>query len=145
MESRPALAVFAALDKNEKCRPSLKQCRLDFCRPRAIWSVTDWRRVIFGDESRFSLSDDHRTRVWRRTGQRSDPAFIVESGIQQFHKVPFINRIMLVHILRDSPQQCLQGYDVLTWPARSPDLSPMGSMSVRVAGRQLQPSRDTEN
>ncbi|GFW85508.1 hypothetical protein TNCV_145531 [Trichonephila clavipes] len=29
--------------------------------------------------NRFSLSaDDHRTRVWRRTGQRSDPAFIVE-------------------------------------------------------------------
>ncbi|GFU27988.1 DDE_3 domain-containing protein [Trichonephila clavipes] len=55
------------------------QCRLDFCRPRATWSVTDWRRVIFSDESRFSLStDDHRTRVWRRTGQRSDPAFIVE-------------------------------------------------------------------
>ncbi|GFT29456.1 HTH_Tnp_Tc3_2 domain-containing protein [Trichonephila clavipes] len=50
-----------------------------FCRPRATWSVTDWRRVIFSDESRFSLSaDDHRTRVWRRTGQRSDPAFIVE-------------------------------------------------------------------
>ncbi|GFU62003.1 HTH_Tnp_Tc3_2 domain-containing protein [Trichonephila clavipes] len=50
-----------------------------FCRPRATWSVTDWRRVIFSDESRFSLSaDDHRTRVWRRTSQRSDPAFIVE-------------------------------------------------------------------
>ncbi|GFT44798.1 HTH_Tnp_Tc3_2 domain-containing protein [Trichonephila clavipes] len=50
-----------------------------FCRPQATWSVTDWRRVIFGDESRFSLgADDHRTRVWRRTGQRSDPAFIVE-------------------------------------------------------------------
>ncbi|GFT41358.1 uncharacterized protein TNCV_628961 [Trichonephila clavipes] len=31
---------------------------------------------------------------------------------------------MLVHILRDS-QQCLQGYDVLPWPARSPDLSPI--------------------
>ncbi|GFX65311.1 hypothetical protein TNCV_3168581 [Trichonephila clavipes] len=25
-----------------------------------------------------SSADDHRTRVWRRTGQRSDPAFIVE-------------------------------------------------------------------
>ncbi|GFX66703.1 HTH_Tnp_Tc3_2 domain-containing protein [Trichonephila clavipes] len=49
-----------------------RQCRLDFCRPRATWSVTDWRRVIFSDESRFSLgADDHRTRVWRRTGQRS--------------------------------------------------------------------------
>ncbi|GFV11825.1 HTH_Tnp_Tc3_2 domain-containing protein [Trichonephila clavipes] len=59
--------------------PHHRQCRLDFCRPRATWSVTDWRRVIFSDESRFSLSADyHRTRVWRRTGQRSDPAFIVE-------------------------------------------------------------------
>ncbi|GFT88047.1 HTH_Tnp_Tc3_2 domain-containing protein [Trichonephila clavipes] len=68
--------------------PHHRQCRLDFCRPRATWSVTDWRRVIFSDESRFSFSaDDHRTRVWRRTGQRSDPAFIVSSGIQQFHKV----------------------------------------------------------
>ncbi|GFU88685.1 HTH_Tnp_Tc3_2 domain-containing protein [Trichonephila clavipes] len=45
--------------------PHHRQCRLDFCRPRATWSVTDWRRVIFSDESRFSLSDDdHRTRVW---------------------------------------------------------------------------------
>ncbi|GFX13730.1 transposable element Tcb2 transposase [Trichonephila clavipes] len=59
--------------------PHHRQCRLDFCRLRATWSVTNWRRVIFSDESRFSLSaDDHRTRVWRRTGQRSDPAFIVE-------------------------------------------------------------------
>ncbi|GFX61641.1 HTH_Tnp_Tc3_2 domain-containing protein [Trichonephila clavipes] len=131
--------------------PHHRQCRLDFCRPRATWSVTDWRRVIFSDESRFSLSaDDHRTRVWRRTGQRSDPAFIVERhtaisqgvtvwGVNssfgthriifsgpshktltasqirddiltpivlpcyQVAQVPFINRIMLVHILRDSP------------------------------------------
>ncbi|GFV31408.1 HTH_Tnp_Tc3_2 domain-containing protein [Trichonephila clavipes] len=103
------------------------------------------------------------TRVWRRTGQRSDPAFIVErhTAISQgvtvwgaiswdtrsslvvlqgtltarryvddiltpivlpmlsSRPVPFINRIMLVHILRDSPSKCLQGYDVLTWPARS--------------------------
>ncbi|GFV08193.1 transposable element Tcb1 transposase [Trichonephila clavipes] len=68
--------------------PHHRQCRLDFCRPRATWSVTDWRRVIFSDESRFSLSaDDHRTRVWRRTGQRSDPAFIVElTAISQEYK-----------------------------------------------------------
>ncbi|XP_023210485.1 uncharacterized protein LOC111613368 [Centruroides sculpturatus] len=46
--------------------PHHRQCRLDFCRSRASWSVTDWRRVVFSDESRFSLSaDDHRTRVWR--------------------------------------------------------------------------------
>ncbi|GFU76682.1 HTH_Tnp_Tc3_2 domain-containing protein [Trichonephila clavipes] len=59
--------------------PHHRQCRLDFCRPRATLSVTDWRRVVFSDEFLFSLSvDDHRTRNLRRTGQRSDPAFIVE-------------------------------------------------------------------
>ncbi|GFV53022.1 HTH_Tnp_Tc3_2 domain-containing protein [Trichonephila clavipes] len=138
--------------------PHHRQCRLDFCRPRATWSVTDWRRVIFSDESRFSLSaDDHRTRVWRRTGQRSDPAFIVErhtaisQGVKSKHtiifdgpsrhfdssqirgryfnadcathaiKLPFINRIMLVQYCATLPQ-CLQGYDVLPWPA---NLSPI--------------------
>ncbi|GFW71482.1 HTH_Tnp_Tc3_2 domain-containing protein [Trichonephila clavipes] len=59
--------------------PHHRQCRLDFLPTSGNLGVTDWRRVIFSDESRFSLSaDDHRTRVWRRTGQRSDPAFIVE-------------------------------------------------------------------
>ncbi|GFW11822.1 HTH_Tnp_Tc3_2 domain-containing protein [Trichonephila clavipes] len=46
-------------------------------------TVTDWRRVIFSDESRSLSADDHRTRVWRRTGQRSDPAFIVDTAISQ--------------------------------------------------------------
>ncbi|GFW00494.1 HTH_Tnp_Tc3_2 domain-containing protein [Trichonephila clavipes] len=154
--------------------PHHRQCRLDFCRPRATWSVTDWRRVIFSDESRFSLSaDDHRTRVWRRTGQRSDPAFIVErhtaisQGVTVWGAISWDTRSSLVvlqgtlaarryvddiltpivlpmlssrpgaiyqqdnvrpHTARLS-QQCLQGYLVLPWPARSPDLSPIGNCS----------------
>ncbi|GFS71021.1 transposable element Tcb1 transposase [Trichonephila clavipes] len=39
-------------------------------------------------------------------------------------------------------QQCLQGYDVLPWPTRSPDLSPIENVWDAL-GRQLQPSRDT--
>ncbi|GFU76793.1 uncharacterized protein TNCV_4519501 [Trichonephila clavipes] len=35
--------------------------------------------IVFGDESRFHLCpDDHRRRVWRRPGQRADPAFTIE-------------------------------------------------------------------
>ncbi|GFV43874.1 transposable element Tcb2 transposase [Trichonephila clavipes] len=158
-----------------------------FCRPRATWSVTDWRRVVFSDESRFSLSaDDHRTRVWRRSGQRSDPAFIVErhtaisQGVTVWGAISWDTRSSLVvlqgtltarryvddiltpivlpmlssrpgaiyqqdnarsHTARLS-QQCLQGYDVLPWPARSPDLSPIEHVCDAL-GRQLQPSRDT--
>ncbi|GFT86019.1 transposable element Tcb2 transposase [Trichonephila clavipes] len=157
-----------------------------FCRPRATWSVTDWRRVIFSDESRFSLSADDHRRVWRRSGQRSDPAFIVErhtaisQGVTVWGANSWDTRLSLValqgtltarryvdyiltpivlpmlssrpgaiyqqdnarpHTARLS-QQCLQGYDVLPWPARSPDLSPIEHVCDAL-GRQLQPSRDT--
>ncbi|GFU69332.1 transposable element Tcb1 transposase [Trichonephila clavipes] len=131
-------------------------------------------------------ADDHRTRVWRRSGQRSDPAFIVErhTAISQdvtvWGAISWDTRSSLVvlqgtltarryvddiltpivlpmlssrpgaiyqqdnarpHTARLS-QQCLQGYDVLPWPARSPDLSPIEHVCDAL-GRQLQPSRDT--
>ncbi|GFV49326.1 uncharacterized protein TNCV_3630121 [Trichonephila clavipes] len=39
---------------------------------------TDYGRIVFSGESRFQLCPgDHRRRVWRRPGQRADPAFTI--------------------------------------------------------------------
>ncbi|UYV60755.1 TAT [Cordylochernes scorpioides] len=58
--------------------PPNRRRRLEWCRARSTW-MTEWHRVVFSDESRFCLSSDsRRVRVWRRRGERSNPAAIVE-------------------------------------------------------------------
>ncbi|UYV73743.1 USP2 [Cordylochernes scorpioides] len=58
--------------------PPNRRQRFEWCRARSTW-MTEWHRVVFSDESRFCLSSDsRRVRVWRRRGERSNPAAIVE-------------------------------------------------------------------
>ncbi|GFS86825.1 HTH_Tnp_Tc3_2 domain-containing protein [Trichonephila clavipes] len=67
--------------------PHHRQCRLDFCRPRATWSVTDWRRVIFSDESD-SVSVMMTTAHVSGGAPASGPIrHLLSSGIQHFHKM----------------------------------------------------------
>ncbi|GFW86783.1 HTH_Tnp_Tc3_2 domain-containing protein [Trichonephila clavipes] len=134
--------------------PHHRQCRLDFCRPRATWSVTDWRRVIFSDES-FSLSaDDHRT-LWGAISWDTRSSLVVLQGTTARRYVDDILTPIVLPMLSSRPgaiyqqdnahphtarlsQQCLQGYDVLPWPVRSPDLLPIEH--VWDALGKLQPS-----
>lgn len=45
--------------------------RLNFARNHQHWTVNDWKKVLFSDETRVSLKGpDGRERVWRRTGER---------------------------------------------------------------------------
>ena len=59
-----------------------RQC-LEWCWTRAMW-MTEWRNVMFSDESFFCLSNDsNHIRVWRRRGDRSNPAVTVERPIKR--------------------------------------------------------------
>lgn len=69
------------------CRPAAgpelsrqhRVARLQFAREHQNWNDADWNRVLFTDESRFSLrGPDGRGRVWRRPGERYAPCTFSE-------------------------------------------------------------------
>ncbi|UYV68088.1 hypothetical protein LAZ67_5003020 [Cordylochernes scorpioides] len=84
--------------------PPNRRQRLEWCRARSMW-MTEWHRVVFSDESRFCLSSDsRRVRVWRRRGERSNPAAIVERptvrqrGIMVWGAIAYDSRSPLLRI-----------------------------------------------
>ncbi|UYV79564.1 AVL9 [Cordylochernes scorpioides] len=84
--------------------PPNRRQRLEWCRDRSTW-MTEWHRVVFSDESRFCLSSDSpRVRVWRRRGERSNPAAIVERptvrqrGIMVWGAIAYDSRSPLLRI-----------------------------------------------
>ncbi|UYV60612.1 hypothetical protein LAZ67_1001658 [Cordylochernes scorpioides] len=84
--------------------PPNRRQRLEWCRARSTW-MTEWHRVVFSDESRFCLSSDSsRVRVWRRRGERSNPAAIVERptvrqrGIMVWGAIAYDSRSPLLRI-----------------------------------------------
>ncbi|UYV79061.1 Transposase [Cordylochernes scorpioides] len=84
--------------------PPNRRQRLEWCRARSTW-MTEWHRVVFSDEARFCLSSDNRrVRVWRRRGERSNPAAIVERptvrqrGIMVWGAIAYDSRSPLLRI-----------------------------------------------
>ncbi|UYV79058.1 hypothetical protein LAZ67_17000955, partial [Cordylochernes scorpioides] len=84
--------------------PPNRRQRLEWCRARSTW-MTEWHRVVFSDESRFCLSSDsRRVRMWRRRGERSNPAAIVERptvrqrGIMVWGAIAYDSRSPLLRI-----------------------------------------------
>ncbi|GFT89229.1 transposable element Tc3 transposase [Trichonephila clavipes] len=59
--------------------PAHRRRRSLWCREHRNWRDNEWRRVLFTDESRFSLSSDsHRIHIWRERGSRNHPSNIIE-------------------------------------------------------------------
>ncbi|UYV70282.1 hypothetical protein LAZ67_7002362 [Cordylochernes scorpioides] len=121
--------------------PPNRRQRLEWCRARSTW-MTEWHRVVFSDESRFCLSSDsRRVRVWRRLGERSNPAAILERptvrkrGIMGVPNALYQQDNARPHTARIS-QQALQDVQMLPWPPYSPDLSPIEHV-WDIIGRRL--------
>ncbi|GFU91826.1 transposable element Tcb2 transposase [Trichonephila clavipes] len=59
--------------------PAHRRRRFLWCREHRNWRDNEWGRVLFTDESRFSLSSDyHRILIWRERGSRNHPSNIIE-------------------------------------------------------------------
>ncbi|GFX66115.1 transposable element Tcb2 transposase [Trichonephila clavipes] len=59
--------------------PAHRRRRSLWCREHRNWRDNEWGRVLFADESRFSLSSDsHRILIWRERGSRNHPSNIIE-------------------------------------------------------------------
>ncbi|GFU09200.1 transposable element Tc1 transposase [Trichonephila clavipes] len=59
--------------------PAHRRRRSLWCREHRNWRDNEWGRVLFTDETRFSLSSDsHRILIWRERGSRNHPSNIIE-------------------------------------------------------------------
>ncbi|GFV13874.1 transposable element Tcb2 transposase [Trichonephila clavipes] len=59
--------------------PAHRRRRSLWCREHRNWRDNEWGRVLFTDESRFSLSSDSdRILIWREWGSRNHPSNIIE-------------------------------------------------------------------
>ncbi|GFX57103.1 transposable element Tc1 transposase [Trichonephila clavipes] len=60
--------------------PAHRRRRSLWCREHRNWRDNEWGRVLFTDETRFSLSSDsHRILIWRERGSRNHPSNIIET------------------------------------------------------------------
>ncbi|GFT43695.1 transposable element Tcb2 transposase [Trichonephila clavipes] len=76
--------------------PANRRRRSLWCREHRNWRDNEWGRVLFTDESRFSLSSDsHRILIWRERGSRNHPSNIIERDRYGGHGVLVWGGIML--------------------------------------------------
>ncbi|GFV52306.1 transposable element Tcb2 transposase [Trichonephila clavipes] len=140
-------------DQSTKRPPHRKKCtRTANCFIGRPPGTAEWNQVVFSDESRISLSsDDNRVHVWRPRGERLNLAFALPrqtastAGVMVWGVITYSTRSHFQqdnarpHTVRVS-QDCLRTVTTLSWPARSPDLSPIEQIWDHL-GRQVEHSK----
>jgi len=170
-------AGLGAVEKETKPKLSPKniKARLEFARRHQHWTVEDWKRVVWSDESKINrFCSDGRSWCWIRDGESRQPRHVKETvkhgggsimiwGCMTVHGPGFMCKIdgtMDQHLYKQilqgellqtiewygmdaervifqhdndpkhkarSVQEWLDGqpFEVLQWPAQSPDLNPI--------------------
>ncbi|GFX17279.1 transposable element Tc1 transposase [Trichonephila clavipes] len=146
--------------------PAHRRRRSLWCREHRNWRDNEWGRVLFTDESRFSLSSDsHRILIWRERKAAIIPRTSLK-GTGSVNGTRYCNEILLpyVRLFRGAmglqflfmddnapchrtvaTEQLLESEDIerMDWPARSPDLNPIEHvwdfLGRRLAARTLPP------
>ncbi|GFS52355.1 transposable element Tc1 transposase [Trichonephila clavipes] len=117
-----------------------------WCREQRNWRDNEWGRVLFTDESRFSLSSDsHRILIWRERGSRDHPSNIIErdKGAMGLQFLFMDDNAPCHHTV--AAEQILESKDIegMDCPTRSPDLNPKEHvwdfLGRRLAARTLPP------
>jgi hypothetical protein len=170
-------AGLGAQEKMEKPRLSPKniKARLEFAKRHQCWTIDDWKRVIWSDETKINrFCSDGRSWCWVRDGESRQPRHVKQTvkhgggsimiwGCMTAQGVGFMCRLTgamdqkaYKEILEDElmrtieyygldPEKAIfqhdndpkhtalsvqkwlseQEFDVLEWPAQSPDLNPI--------------------
>ncbi|KAJ3481984.1 hypothetical protein NLI96_g7289 [Meripilus lineatus] len=139
----------------KKCpqlKPRHRQARLQFAERYKEWTMEDWKRIVWSDETKINrLGSDGKRYVWKQAGESLSDRLVggtVKFGggnlilweCMGWEGIGYACRIegkmdgeLYELILGDKLMNSLeywdkdidQGMEVLSWPAQSPDLNPI--------------------
>ncbi|GFV22633.1 transposable element Tcb1 transposase [Trichonephila clavipes] len=121
-----------------------------YCDERRMWAA-EWNEVVFTDESRICLQHhDSWIRVWRHRGDRMLNSYVMHRVLWVLEPValPYLQGLATAIFQQDNARlhmTCIvqrffvnHQIELLPWPARCPDLSPIENMWSMVAQRLTQ-------